>query len=58
MKPTEKQIKRVDHMAYVLGLSLPDEFTTDAYSHFISENTDEYIEAVTDNDWQYDLDEW
>ena len=58
MKPTEKQINRVEHMAYIIGISVPEEFSKSAYSRFISEHKEEYVEELTENDWQYDLDKW
>lgn len=58
MKPTDKQINRVDYMAYVLGIPMPDEFSKVAYSQFITKNKKEYINKLTENDWEYDLDEW
>lgn len=44
-EPTEKQLKRVKHMCYVLGCKEPER-TKDAYSAFITRHKDEYIYAL------------
>lgn len=36
MKPTEKQIKYAEYLAYRMCVNLPEEFTKQAYSDFIS----------------------
>lgn len=45
MLPTEKQIDFATRIAETLGIDLPDEKTSTAYSRFIGENMDEFYEV-------------
>lgn len=46
--PTQKQIEFVEAIADKLDLYLPDEFTKEAYSEFISVWKDEYYHSKGD----------
>ena len=45
MKPTKKQIQRVKHMCYVLGITEP-KYSKEDYSQFISKYKNEYINEL------------
>ena len=48
MNPTEKQIDFATTIAETLGLNLPEEYTSSAYSGFIGNNIDEFYEVQAD----------
>jgi hypothetical protein len=45
-EPTDRQVDYAEKIAATLNLDLPEDFSKYAYSEFISEWEDDYIDAV------------